>query len=232
MSGKEKWMNTQILRYLSLEGPAIPYQVRKAIEERSQNKIHYPTVNRRISDLVENGYLVDCGTKATKSGIKATLYETTSRGDLSALAIGLDPFELRRLIEKASKKENTPFSVIQYMLDNGYAYEKAREELLAYLINGVKIGIVNFSAQDEVIIAISLLLILLKLRELSLDNVRDYQSNALKCLQTAITNSMKKDGVSSSRNIGGLLKSSARSRASLATRCMLDLYKLLSEKSM
>jgi hypothetical protein len=161
--GKEGSMNGQIIRDLALSGPSLIYSVAKDLASQSQTKVHYPTVNRRMRDLLAKQYIQKVGKRATKAGVYADLYATTIRGDLAALA-GIpkitdkfngefSPNEIRLLIATASAREGSPFALIQNILEEGQAgTDLVDKELLPKIINSVRNGYLNLDAlNDEVI---------------------------------------------------------------------------------
>jgi hypothetical protein len=155
-------MNGQIIRYLALNGPSLIYSVAKDLASLSQTKVHYPTVNRRMHELVCREYLQKAGTRTTKAGVPADLYATTIRGDFAALAGVLDvdgenaamsPKEVRQVIANASLIEGSPFVLLAHLLGEGQsATELVDKELVPEIVNCVRNGYLNLDALDEGVI--------------------------------------------------------------------------------
>lgn len=155
-------MNGQIIRHLALNGPSLIYSVAKDLASRSQTKVHYPTVNRRMHELVRRDYLQKVGTRATKAGAPADLYATTLRGDFAALAgmpdsedenTVMSPKEIREVIANASSREGSPFVLLTHIRGEGQsAAELVDKELVPEIVNGVKNGYLNLDALDEGVI--------------------------------------------------------------------------------
>jgi len=152
LRGKEGSTNGRIVRFLSLEGPALIYDVAKALASESETKVHYPTVNRRVHDLVSRGYLAAAGTRETKSGAEASLFATTIRGDFGSLASGLGPRDQLRLVQAAGKKPNSPFSLLRLMLDRGLPFDLVQREFLTGIAEDVRNGYINIEALDEEVV--------------------------------------------------------------------------------
>jgi hypothetical protein len=163
LRGREGRMNGHIIRYLALNGPSLIYSVAKDLASQSQTRVHYPTVNRRMHDLVRQAYLQKAGTRTTKAGIPADLYASTLRGDFAALAgmpesngeaaIELSPREIRQIISSASIKEGSPFSLLQHILEEDQEAEDLVDiELVPEIIKGVRNGYLNLDALDEGVI--------------------------------------------------------------------------------
>jgi len=166
LKGREGRMNGQIIRYLALNGPSLIYSVAKDLGSRSQTKVHYPTVNRRMHELVRRQYVEKAGTRITKAGIPADLYTTRTRGDFAALAGILDssgkytsemsPKEIRQMIASASSREGSPFVLLLHILEEGQAgIDLVDRELVPEIIKGVRSGYLNLDAVDEEVICSS-----------------------------------------------------------------------------
>jgi uncharacterized protein YsxB (DUF464 family) len=161
--GKEGRMNAQIIRYLALNGPSLIYSVAKDLANQSETKVHYPTVNRRMHDLLAKQYVQKVGRRTTKAGAPADLYATTIRGDFAAIAGipdasgefkgELSPKEMRQLISTASAREGSPFALIQHILEDGQAgAELVDKELLPEIISCIRDGYLNLNALNDDVI--------------------------------------------------------------------------------
>jgi DNA-binding PadR family transcriptional regulator len=90
LRGTKAQNNRLLLGYLSLKGPSLPYDAFKDLKkERHYKENQYPTVYRRIKDLVKNGYLMEAGERSTKRGkqTEETQYSITWKGFVASLAI-------------------------------------------------------------------------------------------------------------------------------------------------
>ena len=162
LRGREGRMNGHIIRYLALNGPSLIFSVAKELSSKSQTKIHYPTVNRRMHDLERQSYLQKAGTRTTKAGIPADLYTTTIRGDFAGLAgfpesfgedVELSPREIRQMIRSASFRGGSPFGLFEHILEEGQgAEELVDKELVPEIIKGVRNGYLNLDALNDGVI--------------------------------------------------------------------------------
>jgi len=162
LRGREGRMNGYIIRYLTLNGPSLIFSVAKDLASKSQTRIHYPTVNRRMHDLERQSYLEKAGTRTTKAGIPADLYATSIRGDFAALAgmpesfgedVELSPREIRQMIRSASSRGGSPFGLLQYILEEGPGAEGlVDKELVPEIIKGVRNGYLNLDALNDGVI--------------------------------------------------------------------------------
>ena len=161
--GREGRMNGQIIRYLALNGPSLIYSVSQDLASRAETKVHYPTVNRRMHELVRRQYLEKAGTRITKAGIPADLYATRLRGDFAALtgipdssgkyASELSPKEIRQTITIAASREGSPFVLFKYILEEGQSgIALVDKELVPEIVNSVRNGYLNIDALDEGVI--------------------------------------------------------------------------------
>jgi hypothetical protein len=152
LAGKEGRLNGQIIRYLAINGPALIYSIAKELGRRSETKVHYPTVNRRIHDLESRIYVRKVGTRTTKAGAEAPLYATTIKGDFAALALDLTPSEQIKLLNIAGLKQGSPFLLMKRLMDRGLPLEFVQNELLQEVTTGVKNGYINLEVlHNEVI---------------------------------------------------------------------------------
>lgn len=155
-------MNGQVIRYLALNGPSLIYSVATHLASRSQTKVHYPTVNRRMHELVSRQYIQKAGTRTTKAGIPADLYANTIRGDFAALAgtfgegenrVEASPKEMQQMITKASLRPGSPFVLLECILDEGQIGSYlVNNELVPELVKSVRNGYLNLDALDEGVI--------------------------------------------------------------------------------
>jgi hypothetical protein len=188
LSGKEGKMNGEIVRYLSLSGPSVIYHVAKELSLTSQTKIHYPTVNRRVHDLVARGYLKVAGTRRTKSGAEAALYATTIRGDFGSLASGLNERQEYKLVQLAGTKPGSPFLLLKHMLDRGLPFELVRREFVTGLRDDLRNGYINIEAlNEEVVCSAFATSMARKLREVMGEGGREYVEQAVRILESLAT---------------------------------------------
>jgi len=88
--GTKAQNNRLVLGYIAIKGPSLPYDVFKDLKVDGYYKENqYPTVYRRIKDLVKNGYLMEAGERSTKRGkqTEETQYSITWKGFVASLAI-------------------------------------------------------------------------------------------------------------------------------------------------
>ncbi len=88
--GTKAQNNKLVLSYLSLNGPSLPYDAFKDLKKAGHYKDNqYPTVYRRIKDLVEKGYLTEAGGRTTTRGkrTKEIQYGVSWIGLVASLAI-------------------------------------------------------------------------------------------------------------------------------------------------
>lgn len=89
LRGRGSKNNELILKTLALEGPLIKYDLFKALKESGKNTL-YPTISRRIDDLVDRGYLSGVGTKTIVVGKrkdKSSTYGLTWQGLIGSLTV-------------------------------------------------------------------------------------------------------------------------------------------------
>jgi len=163
LRGREGRMNGYIIRYLALNGPSLIYSVAKDLASKSQTRIHYPTVNRRMHDLEHQKYLEKAGARTTKAGIPADLYANTIRGYFAGLGgipetsvepvLELSLREIHQMIRNASSK-GSPFVLLQNILEEGSkeAEELVDKLLVPEIIKGVRNGHLNLEALEEGVI--------------------------------------------------------------------------------
>jgi len=224
-------MNGHIIRYLALNGPSLIYYVAKDLASNSQTKVHYPTVNRRMHDLVRQSYLQKAGTRTTKAGIPADLYATTIRGDFAALAgmpesdsediTDLSPREMSQMIRTASLREGSPFALLQSIIEQGKeAEEFVGKELIPEIIGGVRNGYLNLDASDEGVICSAFAsLVSRKVTDLVSSSERDHSVKSrekhrqkidilMRCLERTTSNSIQPEQRKQDRSVSrmGLTK--------------------------
>lgn len=89
LRGRGSKNNELMLKTLALEGPLIKYDLFKALKESGKNTL-YPTISRRIDDLVDRGYLSGVGTKTIVVGKrkdKSSTYGLTWQGLIGSLTV-------------------------------------------------------------------------------------------------------------------------------------------------
>ena len=102
LRGKGSKNNKLILETLALEGPLIKYDVLKAIKN-SGRKMLYPTISRRIDDLVDRGYLETVGTRTIVVGKRkdeSSTYGITWKGFMAGLTSESVIQDILRVLEK------------------------------------------------------------------------------------------------------------------------------------
>ena len=101
--GREAKLNHAIFRILALKGPQTIYDIHKQVKTQSRLRhVRYATVNKRVRTLTESGYINKTGTKKTKAGFKAAIYELTTRAYLAMLLDSINLDELIMRVNEAS----------------------------------------------------------------------------------------------------------------------------------
>jgi hypothetical protein len=163
LKGREGKLNAQIIRYLALNGPSLIYSVKQDLALRSETKVHYPTINRRMHELLRQQFVQKAGKRTTKAGLPADLYATRLRGDFAALigipdnlgqyTFELSPKEIRQLVTAASSRQGSPFILFKHIFEEGPKGVELIDKILApEIINGVRNGYINIDAPDEEVI--------------------------------------------------------------------------------
>ena len=89
--GKEAKLNRAIMQTLAHNSPQTIYDIHKRIIQiRALKNTRYANVNTRAKTLEKAGFLRKTGSKETKAGFKATLYEATSRALFALLLSSID----------------------------------------------------------------------------------------------------------------------------------------------
>lgn len=97
--------NRLVLEQIALNGPLLPYDVLKNLNARSIGSlaaILYSTVNRRIKDLKNRGYLAIAGKRLTERGKRTEepAYGLTWRGFIASLSIAQVRENIFQTLEK------------------------------------------------------------------------------------------------------------------------------------
>jgi hypothetical protein len=151
-------MNGQIIRYLALNGPSVIYSVAQHLSSVSESKVHYPTVNRRMHELLERHYLGKAGTRMTKAGTSADLYCLTLQAEFAALLGSpkgsatfseLSPKEIRIIVSTASARPGSPFELLNQIIQQGDMGIQMVQQFIPEIINSVRTGIINVDAPIE-----------------------------------------------------------------------------------
>ena len=99
--GREAKLNHAIFHVLAIKGPQTIYDIHKTVKTRRRLRhVRYATVNKRVRSLQESGYIKKIGSKKTKAGFKASIYELTAR---AYLAILLNSTNLDKLVTRADE---------------------------------------------------------------------------------------------------------------------------------
>lgn len=106
--GRTRQLTKAIFWTLALKGPSTAYDIcREVRTQKALKYTRYSVVNRRVRTLEELSYVEKVGTKNTKAGFKAPLYQLTVR---AYLAIVLNQINLEHFIEGA--EENAVLSAL------------------------------------------------------------------------------------------------------------------------
>jgi len=99
--GREAKLNRAIFHILALKGPQTIYDIHKEMKTpRKLKHVRYASVNKRVRALEEPGYVKKIGSKKTKAGFKASIYELTAK---AYLAILLNSINLNKLVTRADE---------------------------------------------------------------------------------------------------------------------------------
>jgi len=99
--GREAKLNHAIFQILAIKGPLTIYKIHKIVKTRRRLRhVRYASVNKRVRGLQESGYIKRIGSKKTKAGFKASIYELTAR---AYLAILLNSINLDKLVTRADE---------------------------------------------------------------------------------------------------------------------------------
>jgi len=99
--GRTRQLTKAIFWTLALKGPSLAYEICRAVRAQKPFKyIKYPVVNRRVRTLEELGYVERVGTRKTKAGFEAALYQLTAK---AYLAIMLNQVDLDDFIDEADE---------------------------------------------------------------------------------------------------------------------------------
>jgi hypothetical protein len=109
--GRTRSLTKAIFWTLALKGPCTIYDIRKAVRAKKRLRYtRYSVVLRRVKTLLKRGYLEKVGTRRTKAGFEAPLYQLTTR---AYLAIMVRQVNLYHLIEEAD--EDTVLAVLGFL---------------------------------------------------------------------------------------------------------------------
>jgi len=111
LRGRGSVNNGAVLETLALEGPLIKYDLFKELKN-SGKKIIYPTISRRVDDLVDRGYLEIAGTRTIVVGKRkdeSSTYGLTWKGFIASLTIETVAQDILKVLEKNSHLK-FPFS--------------------------------------------------------------------------------------------------------------------------
>ncbi|MCJ7635692.1 hypothetical protein MUP77_25280 [Candidatus Bathyarchaeota archaeon] len=97
--------NKLVLEQIALNGPLLPYDVKKNLNTKSKGSpasILYSTINRRIKDLKKRGYLAIAGKRLTERGKRTEepAYGLTWRGFIASLSIAQVRENILQTLEK------------------------------------------------------------------------------------------------------------------------------------
>jgi len=104
LRGRGSANNGAVLGTIALEGPLIKYDLFKELKN-SRRGIIYPTISRRVDDLVDRGYLETVGTRTIVVGKRkdeSSTYGLTWKGFIASLTIETVAQDILRVLEKNS----------------------------------------------------------------------------------------------------------------------------------
>ncbi len=100
--GREAKLNKAIFQTLAHKGPQTIYDIHKQVRvQRGLKYTRYASVNKRVRILKDSGYVCEAGSKETKAGFKASIYELTVRAYLFMMLDSLDLEEMLAQIGEA-----------------------------------------------------------------------------------------------------------------------------------
>lgn len=103
--GREAKLNRAIFQSLALKGPQTIYDIHKqAKANRGLKYTKYATVNKRVRNLEESGYIKKTGARKTKAGFEAQTYELTVK---SYLALLLNSASLEELLDRLDENSGS-----------------------------------------------------------------------------------------------------------------------------
>ena len=101
--GREAKLNRAIFHILALKGPQTIYDIHKQVKTRRKLRhVRYASVNKRVRALEESGYVKKIGSKKTKAGFKASIYELTARAYLAILLSSINLNDLLMKVDEAT----------------------------------------------------------------------------------------------------------------------------------
>jgi hypothetical protein len=91
--GREAKLNKAIFHTLALKGPLTIYDIYKNLKaQRDLQYVRYASINKRVRLLAGSGFLRKTGTKKTRAGFQASIYEITTKACL-ATSLGVIDFD-------------------------------------------------------------------------------------------------------------------------------------------
>ena len=101
--GRTRRLTKAIFWTLARRAPASAYGIYKDVRtQKTLRHTRYSVVNRRVRTLEELGYIEKIGTKATKAGFTAPLYQLTPKAYLTIVLNQISPEDF---IEQADEAE-------------------------------------------------------------------------------------------------------------------------------
>jgi len=101
--GREARLNRAIFHTLALKGPQTIYDIHKEVKhQKGTRQMRYASINKRVRNLEEQGYLSKVGTRKTKAGSRALIYELDAKGYLAILINSLDLNKFLGLVDETT----------------------------------------------------------------------------------------------------------------------------------
>jgi len=101
--GREAKLNYEIFHILALKGPQTIYDIHKEVKTRRRLRhVRYATVNKRVRTLEKSRYIKKIGSKKTKAGFKASIYEVTARAYLAILLNSVNVEDMLKRLDEAT----------------------------------------------------------------------------------------------------------------------------------
>jgi Fe2+ or Zn2+ uptake regulation protein len=104
--GREAKLNRAIFQALATKSPQTAYGMHKQVTKgKGLKHTRYATVNKRMRNLEELGYIRKVAFKETKAGFEAAIYEITTKAYLAILLNSVDLEKMLVLIDEADATE-------------------------------------------------------------------------------------------------------------------------------
>lgn len=148
-TGKDAKNNKLLLKILALNGPLHKFEIRKRIQN-GQVKIPYPTVSRRIDDLLRKKYLKMIKQRSPYRNLRVKAYSLSLRGTLVAILIPevTSRENLLQFLKNASMVN--PFcDLSRALLENGSDFDFVSDVFVSSMRETISSGLLNLDVVDQ-----------------------------------------------------------------------------------